>query len=489
MFHEYKEALILHLSSIYCRVSLATYIWTNIKFQSYLVVTCTGLMNLENAKKNFILDVLNVAKVFGIQNKIMSITLDNASANNSALKYLKDSLKPILDGELLHVRCACHVIKLCVKCAFDDALGTVIEKFKVCGKLLRERRYDRDWKQLCISSGVTFKKFPQPIETRWNSLYHLLSTLLRFKDLVTPFYNNIAAEALLLTESDWDILTQCVSLLEIFKEATKKFSGIHYPTAPMFLPLIFNMFFKIIEFRENPHLHFFVSSMEDKFFKYWETIPLVHRLAAFHDRSQGQVAFDIFFDYYAKFLGKNVDDQKKSIMHSLQELFDLYANEQSTPSRQPEPEERSTQQGKMGALGFYQNFKRQKFKGKSVTRLNSNEIQLYLSQYFETPENFDVLEWWKVNSQLYPILATIARDILPVQASSVASESAFSMCGRIIGDQRTNLDTLGMLTCLQDWFAAEKKNRTAGVIDEFASSSSDEDEEYSKYILINRDVI
>ncbi|KZV53486.1 zinc finger BED domain-containing protein RICESLEEPER 1-like [Dorcoceras hygrometricum] len=133
----------------------------------------------------------------------------------------------------------------------------------------------------------------------------------------------------------------------------------------------------------------------------------------------------------------------------------------------------------------YQNFKRQKFKGKSVTRLNSNEIQLYLSQYFETPKNFDVLELGKVNSQLYPILATIARDILPVQASIVAFESAFSMCGRIIGDQRSNLnaDTLGMLTCLQDWFSAEKKNRTTGVIDEFASSSSDEDEEYSKYIL------
>ncbi|KZV45176.1 zinc finger BED domain-containing protein RICESLEEPER 1-like [Dorcoceras hygrometricum] len=33
------------------------------------------------------------------------------------------------------------------------------------------------------------------------------------------------------------------------------------------------------------------------------------------------------------------------------------------------------------------------------------------------------------------------------------------MCGRIIGDQRNNLnaETLEMLTCIQDWFAAEKK--------------------------------
>ncbi|KZV46707.1 hypothetical protein F511_37973 [Dorcoceras hygrometricum] len=179
MFHEYKDALISQLSSISCRVSLTNDIWTNIKSQFYLVVTCHWIDETWKMQKRILsldvldsshsgytiaLYVLNVAKVFGIQNKIMSITLDNAGANNSALKYLKDSLKPILDGELLHVKCACHVINLCVKCAFDDALSTVIEKFKVCGKLLRERRYGRDWKQLCISSGVTFKKFPQPIE-------------------------------------------------------------------------------------------------------------------------------------------------------------------------------------------------------------------------------------------------------------------------------------------------------------------------------------
>ncbi|KZV31439.1 hypothetical protein F511_39769 [Dorcoceras hygrometricum] len=134
MFHEYKEALISQLSSISCRVSLTTDIWTNIKSQSYLVVTCHWIDETWKMQKRILsldvldsshsgytiaLYVLNVAKVFGIQNKIMSITLDNASANNSALKYLKDSLKPILDGELLHVRCACHVINLCVKCAFD----------------------------------------------------------------------------------------------------------------------------------------------------------------------------------------------------------------------------------------------------------------------------------------------------------------------------------------------------------------------------------
>lgn len=343
-------------------------------------------------------------------------------------------------------------------------------------------------KALVISSGLKYKKFSLPVETRWNSLYHLLVTLLRFKDLLTPYYNNVCAPALMLTDQDY-ILINCVSLLEIFKEATEKFSGVHYPTSTMFLPLLFNMFFKFIEFRTDAVMSAFVSSMEDKILKYWETIPIVHGLATLFDPSQSQGGLDIFFEYYANFLDKNADDQKKSIMHSLQDLFDFYANEQGGSSKQLEPEEVSKEKSKMGAINFFQSLKRQKLKGKSVTTISSNEIQIYLSQYFQTPENFDVLEWWKVNSQLYPILGSIARDVLPVQCSSVASESAFSTCGRIIGDQRTNLNQK-RLACSHVYkigLRRKKKNRTARAIDEFATSSSKEDQEYSKYILVNRD--
>lgn len=37
---------------------------------------------------------------------------------------------------------------------------------------------------------------------------------------------------------------------------------------------------------------------------------------------------------------------------------------------------------------------------------------------------------------------------------------------------------LSILTCLQNWFAGEKKNRNAGVVDKFASSSLEENQEY-----------
>ena len=40
--------------------------------------------------------------------------------------------------------------------------------------------------------------------------------------------------------------------------------------------------------------------------------------------------------------------------------------------------------------------------------------------------NFDVLGFWRANSHSYSILASMAKDYLTVQASSVASERAFS---------------------------------------------------------------
>ena len=69
---------------------------------------------------------------------------------------------------------------------------------------------------------------------------------------------------------------------------------------------------------------------------------------------------------------------------------------------------------------------------------------------------FDILQYWKMSSATYPILARMARDILAIPASSVASESAFSSGERIINDYRSRLSSeiVEALVCLQDWLRA-----------------------------------
>ncbi|KAD2803999.1 hypothetical protein E3N88_37376 [Mikania micrantha] len=74
-------------------------------------------------------------------------------------------------------------------------------------------------------------------------------------------------------------------------------------------------------------------------------------------------------------------------------------------------------------------------------------------------ENFDILAWWKQKETYFPILSAMARDLLSVQASTVASESAFSLSGRVLSIRRTRLTpaSLEMCICLKDHLDAMER--------------------------------
>ncbi|KAL9691511.1 hypothetical protein QQ045_011935 [Rhodiola kirilowii] len=83
----------------------------------------------------------------------------------------------------------------------------------------------------------------------------------------------------------------------------------------------------------------------------------------------------------------------------------------------------------------------------------------------EVVENatYNILEWWKKNSSMYPILSVMARDILSVPASTVASESAFSTGGRVVSEKRASLsaNTIEALVCLKDWSLTKDRMQEA----------------------------
>ena len=61
---------------------------------------------------------------WGIENKISTVTVDNASSNDVAVGYLKNRLpNQILGGELIHLRCGAHILNLVVR----DGIGELRE--------------------------------------------------------------------------------------------------------------------------------------------------------------------------------------------------------------------------------------------------------------------------------------------------------------------------------------------------------------------------
>ena len=103
-----------------------------------------------------------------------------------------------------------------------------------------------------------------------------------------------------------------------------------------------------------------------------------------------------------------------------------------------------------------------------------NDVDKYLLEepINPTTSSFDILLWWKENSSKYKILSLIARDVLAVPVSTVASESAFSTSGRILDPFRSSLSPkmLEVLVCTQSWLKERHEGKKSyGFLDEINS--------------------
>ena len=91
---------------------------------------------------------------------------------------------------------------------------------------------------------------------------------------------------------------------------------------------------------------------------------------------------------------------------------------------------------------------------------DKSELDCYLEEKtLPGSHDFDILGWWKLNGIKYPIMSEIARDILAIPISTVASESSFSTSGRIVSTHRNRLQpsTLEAIMCTQNWLWARKR--------------------------------
>ncbi|PWA94251.1 hypothetical protein CTI12_AA017490 [Artemisia annua] len=125
-------------------------------------------------------------------------------------------------------------------------------------------------------------------------------------------------------------------------------------------------------------------------------------------------------------------------------------------------------------LDLFSNLRQESSKRARSENLSSNEYGRYTGTDWLntiTPEeykNFDVLNWWKQKEPQFPVLAAMARDLLSVQASTVASESAFSTSGRILSVRRTRLIPLSLeiCICLKDYLDGNESIQDVSILEE-----------------------
>ena len=72
-------------------------------------------------------------------------------------------------------------------------------------------------------------------------------------------------------------------------------------------------------------------------------------------------------------------------------------------------------------------------------------------------EEFDILALWKSNGFKYPTLQRIARNILAIPDTTIASESAFSTSRRLLSPHRSRVHpkTIEAMMCAHNWLWSE----------------------------------
>ena len=92
--------------------------------------------------------------------------------------------------------------------------------------------------------------------------------------------------------------------------------------------------------------------------------------------------------------------------------------------------------------------------------MESNELDDYLNRREKfSNDSFDILVWWRINGNRYKIVSQMAKDVLAIQVSTVASKSAFSTGGRVLDPFRSSLSPkmVQALICGKNWLSSKKE--------------------------------
>ena len=508
LYNERKVNLIGTLKTDVTSVCLTSDIWAGKAKEDYLSVVAhfvnshweiekrlLGLRLIDGKHSGVSIAnlVATVIDDYALTDKVFAITLDNASSNNTAMKYLRpflsgylgvpapvvtddDSFTPTDDDlctMFLHQRCSCHVINLIVKAGLQH-LKAYIDDFRTAITFLNaSNQRIAAYKSYCMSMAIRPRKFGVDMDVRWNSTYLMLKHLVPYKSSFSVFiktqYPLHSDGTPLLTDDHWTIAEKVLSFLELFYESTVALSGVYYPTATLMLHHILRIARHLNSFENDRLLRAVVVPMKDKFLKYWRDIPILYAVAFILDPRAKMRGFNKLLVRLASLTGTNYCNVPIEVRSKLSKIFQLYEAKFGDTRLRANQHPTSLGSGKKkmawdeiyGDDNYDGEFSVGRRPGSSSisTAASTSELASYLDSdtITEFDEDFNVLSWWHQHKLTYPILALLAKDVLTVPASTISSESTFSLAGRVIEERRRRLapDMVEVLSCIKDWELAD----------------------------------
>jgi hypothetical protein len=209
--------------------------------------------------------------------------------------------------------------------------------------------------------------------------------------------------------------------------------------------------------------------MSKKFEKYWKKSSTTLAVACFLDPRYKKRLIEF---YMRKFHGSASQVHVDALVDFIKKLYQSYvsAEPSSSKPKSKADEHRDLDTADLLVDSRDDELENYLYESSGPDGDDMNELDKYMADPpLRFSGQFDILAWWKNQSDEYPILAKIARDLLAVQVSTVASESAFSAGGRVVDPFRSRLDPemVEALICMKDWVAAGRRGNKTNLVPMF----------------------
>lgn len=366
---------------------------------------------------------------FSLSSKLVSITRDDASVNNSMMTNLNWARNRDGMPTIHSVICFSHVVHLSVKDLLDGK-GSVSQSDpyfkavsaaqKLSHKIKRTPTLQRLVKEKCQEHNLKSVVIKIESRTRWNTQYESIRRILRLRtplqDILSGFNSGLFREDEKIGntpdgQSQWDLLDTVCRILKPINDATVQLSSAASPS----LCCVTIAYDSLIRNLEKPA---------------FAHIPFASRLKSLLEQRRKLVRSETAL--IAQALNPNFrctwmnDEEKAKITELLQSEASMYQRPQDT----------ETESNEENLWSLVAEDIAETHPSESCEVLKYLEMRNALNRG-QNPVN--VLCWWKTHQDRFPALFQVALRFLCIPATSVPSECVFSQAKDVIAPKRCRL--------------------------------------------------
>ncbi|XVF29445.1 hypothetical protein REPUB_Repub15cG0121700 [Reevesia pubescens] len=381
---------------------------------------------------------------WNIGKKVCSITVDYSSLNDDIVKQIKESCFTD-QGSFLSSHCftSCTLVQDGLH-EIDDILLKMRKSIEHVSEISHGKlKFEEALKKVKLQGGKSRDDLP----LRLDSDLGILETALELREIFCQQEQIDGNFKVNPSRQEWDKALALHSCLKGFEGTDQSL------TANVYFPKLCDIYLKFQSEKSN---YLFASLMKRKFDYHWSLCNLVFAVAAVLDP---RLKFKFVEYSYGEIYGC---DSKMQYLDRLRkvlvDVYNEYANELSNLTTSASAfGSASTHNAANDCIldSFSRYISASNFKEAASWK---SELDIYLDEPLLPRDGalFDILGWWRDNSERFPTLGRMARDFLAIPMSVVPSCSDLNALITNPVYSSLNHESMEALACSQNWLEMPK---------------------------------